>query len=755
MPYRSVWFALVTMGFTWVVAQVLLLRQLMVAFGGNELTVGLILGTWLLAGGAGSAAFGRWADRADDPIGLIIALQVLLAAAIPTSLTCGPFLGGPLGLLPGELPGLGPMVLLVFGLLVPAAVLCGGIFATGCRLPAASADRPDLPAGRVYAAEAIGSAVGGAIFTYLLVSRLSAHRIALVVSALNLAAALALACRRTSPPSSARLRRTVLGSLLAASLVLLFSPAADALRAAVQRARWSDQHVAFARDSAYGALAVINDAGQHTYYVDGVPTATTPVPDITAVEEQAHLPALFHPDPGTVLVVGSGMGGLLSELLKHPVARIDYVERDPLLFEAASAVSDTFATKELADPRVAVHIADGRQFVATTARRYDLVLIGLPPPSSLSLNRYYTREFFASVRKALRPNGVLALTCPSSTTYLTDDLRRLNDSFSEALTSTFASVRAIPGETVLYLASDNAGIQSVDAEALSGRLLGRNIFTRLITPAHLAYRLDPDEAHRFEALLEGELGSANSDLVPVSLFHTLGHRIAQVSPSLRRLLAEREGLMLRDLLIPLAAVALLLALVLRQREEAWRIATPLGLAATGFAGMALSVVLLMAYQTLYGVLYVQIGLFTAAFALGISVGAAAATRTGYRRGPHTAMVTLEVAILGAAGLIALALPVLSGTHSIGGEVTLVALNGLLGALVGAQFPIAARICISRSDRVAAPAGALYAADLAGAWIGAVSVPVLLLPSLGLVQACVLVATVKALSLAIIASTNRT
>jgi spermidine synthase len=209
--------------------------------------------------------------------------------------------------------------------------------------------------------------------------------------------------------------------------------------------------------------------------------------------------------------------------------------------------------------------------------------------------------------------------------------------------------------------------------------------------------------------------------------------------------------MLRDLLIPLAAVALLLALVLRQREEAWRIATPLGLAATGFAGMALSVVLLMAYQTLYGVLYVQIGLFTAAFALGISVGAAAATRTGYRRGPHTAMVTLEVAILGAAGLIALALPVLSGTHSIGGEVTLVA----LGALVGAQFPIAARICISRSDRVAAPAGALYAADLAGAWIGAVSVPVLLLPSLGLVQACVLVATVKALSLAIIASTNRT
>jgi spermidine synthase len=171
--------------------------------------------------------------------------------------------------------------------------------------------------------------------------------------------------------------------------------------------------------------------------------------------------------------------------------------------------------------------------------------------------------------------------------------------------------------------------------------------------------------------------------------------------------------------------------------------------------MALSVVLLMAYQTLYGVLYVQIGLFTAAFALGISVGAAAATRTGYRRGPHTAMVTLEVAILGAAGLIALALPVLSGTHSIGGEVTLVALNGLLGALVGAQFPIAARICISRSDRVAAPAGALYAADLAGAWIGAVSVPVLLLPSLGLVQACVLVATVKALSLAIIASTNRT
>ncbi len=755
MPNRSVWFALVTMGFTWVIAQVLLLRHLLVAFGGNELTVGLILGTWLLAGAAGSVGFGRWTDRAGDPIGLFIALQVLLAIGVPAALSCGPLLRLPLGLLPGELPGLGPMMLLASVLLVPAAVLCGGLFAVGCHLPSVSSAPMAVPAGRVYIAEAVGTALGGAIFTYVLVSRISAIHITLVVSALNLAAALILAGSRAPASRSTRRLPWVLALLLITDLFVLVSPAGDALSRAAQRARWGEQDVIFAGDSAYGNVAVLEEMGQHTYYVDGVPAATTPVPDIAVVEERTHLPALFHPAPDTVLVVGNGMGGLLSELLKHPVARIDYVERDPLLLHAAASVADTLVATELNDRRLQVHIADGRRFVEGSSRRYDLVIVGLPPPASLSLNRYYTSEFFAKVGNVLLPGGVLALSCPSSATYLTGDLRRLNLSLKAALGTAFGHIRAIPGETVLYLASPDTGIQSVDADTLSSRLLRRKIATRLITPAHLAYRLEPAETDRLLALLGNESGLANTDLVPIALFHTVGHRIARVAPGLRASLAWFEGLGIRSFLVPLAAVALLLVLVLHRTKDALRIATPLGLAASGFAGMALSIVLLMAYQTRYGALYRQLGLFTAAFALGLAIGAAAATRVGRARNARVTMIATEVALLAVATLVALLLPPLAAADpSPTVEATFIALNALLGALVGAQFPAAARICIPRPDRIAARAGALYAADLAGAWIGSMSVPVLLLPSLGLVHTCVLVAAVKVLSLCVIALAKR-
>ena len=756
MPARTVWAALVAMGFAWVVAQVLLLRQLLVAFGGNELTVGLILGTWLLSGAVGSVSFARWGDRTGDPVALFIALQVLLAVGVPASLTLGPLLSAPLGLLPGELPGLGPMVLLASLLLVPPAALCGGLFTVGCRLSAPFPGRSSLPAGRVYVAEAVGSALGGVLFSYLLVSRLSTIHIALVVSAVNLAAALALARHLSRAPGRTRRLPWILALLLIADLAVLVSPMADALRSVAQRARWGEQDVVFSEDSAYGNVTVVRDKGQHTYYTDGIPSATTPVPDIAAVEEQAHLPALFHPAPDSVLVVGNGMGGLLSELLKHPVAGIDYVERDPLLFRAATAVADTLVAVELSDSRVEVHIADGRRFVARAAAgRYDLVIVGLPPPASLSLNRYFTQEFFTSVRGALAPGGILALSCPSSATYLTDDLRRLHLSLESALASAFPHVRAIPGETTLYLASQDAGIRSVDAEALSSRLLYRKIAARLITPAHLAYRLDSREMSRFQASLGSDSGPANTDLMPVSLFHIVGHRIAQASPGLRAFLTRLEGLRLRDFLIPLAAVCLLLVLALQRTGSALRIATPMSLAATGFAGMALSIVLLMAYQTLYGVLYRQLALFTAAFALGLSVGAAAATRLGDGRDARAVMIGVEFALLTVAALVAVVLaPLAAAAPSQGGEALFIFLNALLGALVGAQFPAAARICIPRTDRVAAPAGALYAADLAGAWIGALSVPVLLLPSLGLVHTCVLVAAVKVASLLAIALGKR-
>ena len=60
---RVLGFGFLLMGFSFTVTQGLLIRELLVAFFGNELAIGLILGNWLILEAIGSGLLGRTADR--------------------------------------------------------------------------------------------------------------------------------------------------------------------------------------------------------------------------------------------------------------------------------------------------------------------------------------------------------------------------------------------------------------------------------------------------------------------------------------------------------------------------------------------------------------------------------------------------------------------------------------------------------------------------------------------------------------------
>ena len=163
--------------------------------------------------------------------------------------------------------------------------------------------------------------------------------------------------------------------------------------------------------------------------------------------------------------------------------------------------------------------------------------------------------------------------------------------------------------------------------------------------------------------------------------------------------------------------------------------------------MALGVVLLLAYQTFFGALYQEIGLFAAASGVGLCVGGILGVRLRLR--PFRALVMGDICLV----LLALAAPLVfvwvEGDAALSGKTVLLALNGLVGMLGGAQFPLAARIRIHDQAPVGGAAGRLYAVDLLGACVGAVGVSVLLVPALGFVQACLWIACVKGLSLLVL------
>ena len=72
--------ALVLVGFTAVVAQVVLMRELIVVFQGNEISLGLLLACWLLWTAAGSGVLGRWLRRSANPLRTVAGLETATAA---------------------------------------------------------------------------------------------------------------------------------------------------------------------------------------------------------------------------------------------------------------------------------------------------------------------------------------------------------------------------------------------------------------------------------------------------------------------------------------------------------------------------------------------------------------------------------------------------------------------------------------------------------------------------------------------------
>jgi hypothetical protein len=126
-------FGFLLMGSSFTVTQGLLIREMLVAFFGNELSIGLFLGNWLILEAIGSGLLGRLADRWGGRAPSFAALQVLYALFLPLCLCAVCSSRTIVGAIPGEGVGLVPIYWASFLILAPLALVDGAMFAFGCR----------------------------------------------------------------------------------------------------------------------------------------------------------------------------------------------------------------------------------------------------------------------------------------------------------------------------------------------------------------------------------------------------------------------------------------------------------------------------------------------------------------------------------------------------------------------------------------------------------------------------------------------
>jgi len=189
----------------------------------------------------------------------------------------------------------------------------------------------------VYVLETLGSIVGGVLLTFLLVQHFHSFTIALAVSLINALISAALFWpkpkRRPGPLNRSLWGLSILLSIL--FTLLLFSPLADRIQDSSVRTQWRGLEIVHTENSIYGNITVTKREGQATFFTDGVLAVTTPVPDIASIENFVHFAMLLHPEPESVLILSGGAGGMIREVLKHPVKHIDNDAREGLITDSS------------------------------------------------------------------------------------------------------------------------------------------------------------------------------------------------------------------------------------------------------------------------------------------------------------------------------------------------------------------------------------------------------------------------------------
>ena len=128
----------------------------------------------------------------------------------------------------------------------------------------------------------------------------------------------------------------------------------------------------------------------------------------------AHIPLLSMDAPETVLVIGFGVGNTTHASTLHPsVRRVELADLSPDILGHARYF-DEWNKGVLSDPKVAVHINDGRQHLQMQpSGSYDLIVLEPPPIAYAGVGSLYSTEFYQLARTRLRPDGYISQWLPT------------------------------------------------------------------------------------------------------------------------------------------------------------------------------------------------------------------------------------------------------------------------------------------------------------------------------------------------------
>ena len=420
LPSARVYYAIALSGLVALSAQVVWTRLLSLLFGGTVYTFSLILAVFLLGLGIGSTAGAALSRRAIDArvaLGLaqiggalaIVWAGYLLMAVLPFDPVSDEVMTDPLRKYSLDLWRSVQVVL-------PAAMVWGASFPLALAALARPGQDPGRLVGGVYAANTLGAIAGSIGVGLFLVARLGSQHTQQVLVVLSIAAAVfALMPAAGATRRPARRRRLSLAAAvltLAAALGAAWLPPVPGVLVAFGRFAplWADRvEIPYVGEGLNAFVAVSKTrTGVLSYHNSGKVQAGSEGADMRLQRMLGHFSHLLPRSAKDVLVVGLGAGVTAGAVSIAPsVERVTIVEIEPLVPKAVAAYFGDYNAHVVDDPKVQVVVDDGRHYLLTTDRRFDVITSDPLDPWIKGAATLFTEEFFQTMRRHLNPGGVV------------------------------------------------------------------------------------------------------------------------------------------------------------------------------------------------------------------------------------------------------------------------------------------------------------------------------------------------------------
>ena len=749
-------------GFTAMIAQIVIMREFLIVFYGNEISIGFILGSWLIWGAIGSWSLGIFADKTKSKLDLFLTCQLVLSLLLVLDILAIRSIKLYFNFVPGEIVGAIPMFVSSFFIIAPICMLLGFMFSLGCRIYQARSTEIAEGIGLAYSLESIGALAGGALLSFILIHFFNSITISIILGLLNILAASYL---------QFQLRKGRLGMLfivaflaiVVAVLVLWLFKAWDDLDDYSRKRQWQGYEVLEAKNSIYGNIMVTKRNSQYSFFDNGLHLYS--VPDELTSEEAIHFALLEHKDPKDLLLIGGGVGGLIGQMLKHPIRSIDYLELDPVIIEMAAKYLPAKEYEPLKNPKVSIYNLDGRFFIKnahSAHKKYDCIITHLGDAYTAQLNRYYTIEFFKEVKSVLREDGVFSFALSSSESYISPELGQYLRSVYLGLKKVFKDVLVIPGDTAYFLACDKEGVLTYDYNILMNRVKERNLDLKYVREYYLFSKFSPRLlSYNESVLLQNDQVKLNYDFHPSTYYYNMTFWLMRFSDSsFRKILKAANFKNVVSVIFDICILVILVSLIkMRKNKDFYKKASLMVLLTTGFSSMAIQIILLFSFQIIYGYVFYKIGVLLTVFMAGLATGSFCMTLLmKHLKRPLNILILSSFLFC----ILPLGLPVFLSWIStsskeiisgLGANVIFPLLSVIFGLLAGVQFPIVNKMYLVNKQEVGQIAGLTYGVDLLGSCFGAFLTGIILIPTLGIFGSCFVIAVIN-LSVLIILGLSR-